>query len=838
MFSRAIPSSVAKSLASFLSSCSNKSDTVNERHARASSLVKDVKEATVTLASSSGKATSFGLRLGADGVNELSKRPQESVVVAKSSVILVELNLKTICVSCCFCPVLFFFLFFSFFFSCFKKFDVLLGVLFVLESLEQASVETILKQISSVKHSSSSVSDVVELLRARRSNLQDDAAREILAKLAFRLEQESTSGSKESLSRTLQVAVSHMQALLRPFTASLNDKAWFDPRAARTAAHSVAAAAVQGQGRELVERGRGLATLVAEIGDVDAEKMAGLKSLTAKLLALARAHISSGAEKAGMAEICRQLYSAFADVATLQHQVMQAYLVKHHLAKGELVSTLLRLHLVAIGSDAFSTTSQLHYFWPAKKRTSQQQHMSTGGNSATTNGAHHLPPVLVNSAAARGGAADAKLPFLGSCCVCKEDIRGRIMKALNGMYHPEHFSCTGCARVIAVHESFMADPSHPLRPVCTACSSKALAHASLTVRPMQPAAGNHGPCAKCGRAVVGDHVTAVGKMFHPSCLQCGSCSRIMNATEKLTKGENGFLICSSCAAPSTVLATPKKVASSVKQMVVPRFSRRMCSTCKGEVAEGNVLMDGSEFFHRECFNCGECKQALGADFFLSGGKRLCRECYKFSMYKCFACMLPLHKHGSDVQHGGHMFHLSCAPRGVVASPASAPSKPLPLPEDVSPSSSPPPSPPPSRPRWSRNEDSSIHPVSAPAPRWSQHDIEDEEVIAPSSTEADLDDLMNEFMTRDEEEPAAIPLQTPLMRTSRSSRASGARVEACWSCGEPNNIDYILCSACGEPGLVGGEVELPEHGEVFDGMSRRSVADEDQLSALILELGDI
>lgn len=363
----------------------------------------------------------------------------------------------------------------------------------------------------------------------------------------------------------------------------------------------------------------------------------------------------------------------------------------------------------------------------------------------------------------------------------------------------------------------------------------------------------------------------MGKVFHQGCLQCDKCGRTLSSSDKLAKSEGGFPICSSCAggvAVSTHAAAKSvvAVAPAKRTAAAPKFSNlRVCGGCGQDLGDSDALMDAGEFFHKHCFTCSECSQLLGSDFFVTAGKRHCRECYKFAMFKCFACMLPLHKHGSDVQHDGHMYHLACAPRGrpaaetsppiaaVAVSPTPAasvavakpsaqpparrpvlPTKPLPSPGPESPANSPPPSPPPPRPRWSREEQPA-------APRWSGSASPE---TVRLDAEDDLDDLVNEFLRNDEPAPAVVPLPAPLLRTSRSSRASGGRVESCWACGSANAVGYSNCETCGEASLddQSGTFALPEQGEVADfGSSlirRSSVADEDQLSALILELGDI
>ena len=76
---------------------------------------------------------------------------------------------------------------------------------------------------------------------------------------------------------------------------------------------------------------------------------------------------------------------------------------------------------------------------------------------------------------------------MGTCSACGDAVRGRVVHALGASFHPDHFTCTVCRRVIAAHESFAADTAHPQRPLCTGCSSSRRADLAAAARPVQRA---------------------------------------------------------------------------------------------------------------------------------------------------------------------------------------------------------------------------------------------------------------------------------------------------------------------------------------------------------------
>ncbi len=734
---------------------------------------------------------------------------------------------------------------------------VLSGLLAVLEAVENVAIKSMQKQIRTLRKDAvpsgnerearSAGDKLVAQLRARKSETHDELVKETVSKLGARLEKElaawSPSKSDASLVRTLQVAETHLDTLSRPFGSKILEAAWFDPRPARVAAHGLAAAAVAKDGRDVVERARGLAACVAQAELVDVDEAARLRTGAAKLLALARSHLSAGgAHKGDLAEQCRVIYAGFAQVATLQHRELHTRLQKMHLATGDVVAATLRMSLVALGSDAASTL-QTGFVWPAKSRSGGAAAATHNGRNVGTSNGNVKYVVATTKASPSVVASDSQLPYMGTCCVCKGDIRGRIVKAMNGMYHPEHFACTGCRRMIQVHESFMSDPQRPLQPVCSACSAKVLSQSSLATRPMQPSQNSHGPCGKCGRSVEGDHVAAMNKVFHPGCLQCGDCGRLLKTIDRLAKGKGGFIVCSACASPAAITSMSTAVSLPSKQKHPAANAsaiQRTCAECRRNIGDEKAFFDGPDMLHRACFVCSVCTKFLGektSEFFVAAGKRQCSECYKQSMFKCFSCLQPLHKNGAEVQLEGHLYHLSCAPA------RKAPSKPLPAPvADSSPASSPPPSPPAARPpRWSR-ESTSDSDASAGASRSA--------LAAAAADEDELDGLVAELMESARGEPERVSLQAPLMRTSRSSLPSGRLADACWACGEPNEEGYAACQVCGEASESGaGNVSalenwtVPEEDELSmfrDSTAGRGsdAADDDQLSALILELNDI
>jgi len=115
----------------------------------------------------------------------------------------------------------------------------------------------------------------------------------------------------------------------------------------------------------------------------------------------------------------------------------------------------------------------------------------------------------------------------GSCCVeCGEAIEGECIQEDNRYWHPEHFKCAYCHKLIENGTYFTVEGK-----IC--CEVDFASHDTVDL------------CGHCGKGITGDFLEAIGKKFHPNHLVCSYCSTSLAAVE--FKEDNGMAYCVECA---------------------------------------------------------------------------------------------------------------------------------------------------------------------------------------------------------------------------------------------------------------------------------------------------
>src|SRR5579859_746962 len=94
---------------------------------------------------------------------------------------------------------------------------------------------------------------------------------------------------------------------------------------------------------------------------------------------------------------------------------------------------------------------------------------------------------------------EGMVAIMAVCKQCGQPIIGEYITALGAAWHPEHFVCAGCGKVI-VEPSFN---THDGRPYHNACYLDRFVP----------------KCAYCGKALEGQYITHDGKSYHQSCYQ-------------------------------------------------------------------------------------------------------------------------------------------------------------------------------------------------------------------------------------------------------------------------------------------------------------------------------
>jgi len=105
-------------------------------------------------------------------------------------------------------------------------------------------------------------------------------------------------------------------------------------------------------------------------------------------------------------------------------------------------------------------------------------------------------------------------------------------------------------------------------------------------------------CRRCQKPLVGQCVQLGGDPYHIDCLKCGKCKRRMTGQEK---NADGLVVCAYC---------------------LPR-----CCACQ-ETLTGKVIKLDSESYHEECFRCKSCKQPIHGKYTVqSDGSPMCPACF-------------------------------------------------------------------------------------------------------------------------------------------------------------------------------------------------------------------
>jgi len=167
---------------------------------------------------------------------------------------------------------------------------------------------------------------------------------------------------------------------------------------------------------------------------------------------------------------------------------------------------------------------------------------------------------------------DCRSTLLGPACrACGEPTaRKDAIVALDSYYHRDHFACSevGCGKLIAgayfVHDGAAYCRDHFLERAAERC-------------------------ARCGDPVDGG-LRALGQAWHEGCLQCEFTG------EALGTGPD---------APTAYLLDGVPLAEKARAQTAPP-----CGVC-GEPAVEDRIAVGGVLYHRECFRCAHCKEAIG-----------------------------------------------------------------------------------------------------------------------------------------------------------------------------------------------------------------------------------
>ncbi|KAJ3063295.1 hypothetical protein HDU98_000878, partial [Podochytrium sp. JEL0797] len=157
---------------------------------------------------------------------------------------------------------------------------------------------------------------------------------------------------------------------------------------------------------------------------------------------------------------------------------------------------------------------------PTAAPTTNESKSNSGDSSSTMAPAPTTPPQdqypnITTSPDVSTVVESTPTPHERTCNVCNLSMSGRSVKALGQFYHEKCFCCVECH--IPVVDKFFPlyakDPDGKPLPPALYCETHYFALHGLL-------------CDKCGRALRGPHINAMGKKFHLDHFSCAVCSTV------------------------------------------------------------------------------------------------------------------------------------------------------------------------------------------------------------------------------------------------------------------------------------------------------------------------
>ncbi|VDL60975.1 unnamed protein product [Hymenolepis diminuta] len=212
----------------------------------------------------------------------------------------------------------------------------------------------------------------------------------------------------------------------------------------------------------------------------------------------------------------------------------------------------------------------------------------------------HISPQQPNTNDGSDVIPNQPAPNISLCLHCNQPVVGKVITALGGVWHPEHFNCSYCGKNV-VEEYFY---EHEGAPYCTEC------HLSLFAP----------KCAFCGEAIVDRCLEAMGYYWHPDHFFCQECH--MPFVDNATAHEHqGKVFCPNC--------------------YYSKFAER-CGGCRKPITDAYITALDQPW-HEECFKCKDCGLNLkGRNFFPENGYLYCELHHRRnSGMVCAACGEPI-----------------------------------------------------------------------------------------------------------------------------------------------------------------------------------------------------
>jgi len=168
-------------------------------------------------------------------------------------------------------------------------------------------------------------------------------------------------------------------------------------------------------------------------------------------------------------------------------------------------------------------------------------------------------------------------------------------------------------------------------------------------------------CPSCGQKVVGEHILALGRMWHLNHFNCASCT---GSLEGEFYEHGGQHVCKKCMAVQLKCTkcglpiTGEYLTGNGKTLHPECLDKIPCAKCARPIttAEVNAL---NKKWHPECFICFRCNAKLTGTFYCREGQPLCPDCMQGnkSSLSCYGCNQGLT--GSYISYEDRYYHSDC-----------------------------------------------------------------------------------------------------------------------------------------------------------------------------------
>jgi len=212
------------------------------------------------------------------------------------------------------------------------------------------------------------------------------------------------------------------------------------------------------------------------------------------------------------------------------------------------------------------------------------------------------------------------------------------MISMRHVYHKKCFTCHECSRPM---DQFIACDAPDGEVVCRTCYTKKYSCSAFTLSgadmlklldttTILGSDADKDACPRClGRVFHAEKVEVKDKAYHKKCACCFNCSKPLSSRD-LCEGKDGNIFCSSCysrkfgapgyrgagcgewtdAASAEALRPCQNL--DVSTIKGEEGGENTCKKCEGKVFDTERIASKSFTYHRKCFCCIKCGNALGA----------------------------------------------------------------------------------------------------------------------------------------------------------------------------------------------------------------------------------